>query len=71
MEGVESGVPDLFIPAWKIWVEMKKEKGGSTSKKQKEWHEYLTSVGYKVFVCKGCGDAKKTIEVFVNESSMY
>lgn len=56
-EGVSAGVPDLFIPAWGLWVEMKRAKGGVVSKEQKEWHDYLESVAYRVIVCRGCADA--------------
>ena len=42
-EGVSSGVPDLFIPAWGLWVEMKRTKGGSLSAEQKDWISYLES----------------------------
>ena len=34
MEGVTPGVPDLFIPAWSCWIEMKKP-GGRLSEAQK------------------------------------
>lgn len=34
-EGVSAGVPDLYIPAWKLWVEMKRRKGSTTSAEQK------------------------------------
>jgi hypothetical protein len=61
-EGVCAGVPDLFIPAWKLWVEMKRQKGGSVSAEQKDWIAYLESVGYTTLVCKGAEDAKKKIE---------
>ena len=64
-EGVSSGVPDLFIPAWKLWVEMKRTKGGSVSPEQKDWIKYLEDVGYCVKVCKGAEDAKKQIQAFV------
>jgi hypothetical protein len=61
-EGVCAGVLDLFIPAWKLWVEMKRQKGGSVSAEQKDWISYLESVGYTTLVCKGAEDAKKKIE---------
>ncbi len=64
-EGVSSGVPDLCIPAWKLWVEMKRTKGGSVSPEQKDWIKYLEDVGYCVKVCKGAEDAKKQIQAFV------
>lgn len=64
VEGVSSGVPDLFIPAWKLWVEMKRIKGGSVSAEQKDWIAYLEQVGYCAKVCKGAEDAKRQITEF-------
>ena len=57
--GAAKGVPDLFIPAWLCWIEMKREKGGSVSPEQRDWHAYLTGLGHHVIV--GCGqeDAKE------------
>jgi hypothetical protein len=66
-EGVSSGVPDLCIPAWRLWVEMKRTKGGSVSPEQKDWIKYLEDVGYCVKVCKGAEDAKKQIQAFFNQ----
>ena len=56
-EGVRPGVPDLFIPAWRIWIEMKRTKGGRVSKEQKEWADYLRGVGYVVIIATGARDA--------------
>ena len=61
-EGVSAGVPDLFIPAWNTWIEMKRSKGGRVSDKQKDWIAYLESVGHQVFVCAGFDNAKIVIE---------
>ena len=61
-EGVSAGVPDLFIPSWLLWIEMKRTKGGSVSSEQKDWIEYLASVGHRVIVARGCADAIKQIE---------
>lgn len=55
-EGVKAGIPDLFIPAWNVWIEMKRQKGGSVSKEQKDWHAYLRSVGHTVIIAKGWVD---------------
>jgi hypothetical protein len=63
-EGVSSGVPDLFIPAWRVWVEMKRSKGGSVSAEQKDWMTYLESVNYFCIVGKGADDAKTKINNF-------
>ena len=58
-EGVSAGVPDLYIPAWNTWIEMKRSKGGRVSEKQKDWIAYLEGIGHKVFICAGLDIAKK------------
>lgn len=57
-EGVVKGIPDLFIPAWLCWVEMKRTKGGTTSPEQKAMHLYLRSIGHTVIIGNGFEDAK-------------
>jgi len=66
-EGVSSGVPDLFIPAWGLWVEMKRSKGGSLSAEQKDWIAYLECVKYWCMVGKGAEDAKAKISAFFEQ----
>ena len=66
-EGVSSGVPDLFIPAWGLWVEMKRTKGGSLSAEQKDLIAYLESVRFCCIVGKGADDAKGKIQAFLNQ----
>ena len=61
VEGVSAGVPDLLIPDGMIWVEMKRAKGGSVYKEQKDWHAYLESIGHTVIVGWGFSDAKDKI----------
>lgn len=65
--GTVKGIPDLFIPAWGLWVEMKRTKGGSLSPEQKDWMAYLESVGYRAIVCKGAEDAKAKISAFFDQ----
>jgi hypothetical protein len=65
--GVSSGVPDLFIPAWRLWLEMKRIKGGSVSAEQKDWMAYLESVGFSCIVGKGAEDAKGKLQAFFNQ----
>jgi hypothetical protein len=67
-EGVSPGVPDLFIPEWSLWVEMKRIKGGTLSSEQKKWAEYLESVGYLVIVGQGADNAKEQISTFFNNN---
>lgn len=60
-EGVSRGVPDLYIPAWRLWIEMKRQDGGSTSSDQLDWHEYLRGVGDTVWVCRGSLAAQEMV----------
>lgn len=64
VEGVSPGVPDLFIPAWCVWVEMKRQKGGRVDPAQTDWHAYLQGIGHTVLVCKGCLDAVRQINIY-------
>ena len=65
-EGVSAGVPDLFAPGLSLWIEMKKQKGGSVSKEQKVWHVYLKGCGYEVIVPKGASDAVQLVIKYLN-----
>ena len=40
---------------------MKRTKGGSVSPEQKDWHQYLASIGDFVIVAKGNEDAQRQI----------
>ena len=61
-EGMTAGVPDLYIPEWKLWIEFKRIKGSTTSDEQVDWAEYLTQVcGDHHFFAFGCEDAKQKI----------
>ena len=60
-EGVQAGLPDLFVPEWLLWVEMKREAGGIVSPVQRDWIEYLEGIGHRVIVGRGFEDAKRKI----------
>jgi hypothetical protein len=60
-EGVVRGIPDLFIPQWTLWVDMKRISGGRLSPEQKAMIQYLEGIGQKVIVAKGAADASKQI----------
>ena len=60
-EGVVPGVPDLCIPAWRCWVEMKRKEGGKISDEQKRIHSYLKGIGDTVIVGYGAEDASRKI----------
>ncbi len=60
VEGVSPGVPDLFVPDWTTWIEMK-VKGGHVSREQEDWHDYLRSIGHTVILAYGSLDAQRQI----------
>lgn len=64
VEGVSKGVPDLCVPAWRLWVEMKAD-GGRVTKEQTDWHDYLRSIGDTVIVAFGFDDAVAQTEDFL------
>lgn len=66
-EGVCSGVPDLYAPQWRLWIEMKRQKGGRLLPDQKDWIEYLEGIGDTVIVAKGATDASRQVLEFVRE----
>ena len=65
-EGVSSGVPDLFIPSLRMFIEMKDVEKGVVSKEQEEWLKYLASVGYSIAVCHGCEEAKDAVKAVIS-----
>ncbi len=62
--GVVAGIPDMFIPEWKLWVEMKRTKGGQISEKQIALMAALQISGYECIVARGCEDAMARIVNF-------
>lgn len=74
-EGLRSGVPDLCLPVargidhtavWHgLYVELKRQRGGSVSAEQKQWHDALRQQGYRVEVCKGAEAAITTITAYL------
>ena len=68
-EGVVRGIPDLLIPQWTLWVEMKRISGGRLSPEQKAMIQYLEGIGQKVIVAKGAADASKQILEFCREKN--
>lgn len=61
-EGVTRGVPDLHVPALRLWIEMKRADGGTVGKEQHDWHEYLRGIGDHVVVTRGAEEAKNTVQ---------
>ena len=66
-EGQSPGVPDLQVPEWGLWIEMKRQKGAKISDEQAAWILYLQKIGQRVIVAYGFDDAKKQLEAFLAE----
>ena len=56
-EGMVAGVPDLEIPEWNLYIEMKRQRGGKLFADQVRIHAELRRAGKRVIVAKGWEDA--------------
>lgn len=67
--GVKAGVPDylIIIPEkGLIFVEMKRQKGGTVSPEQEDWITELNKLpGVEAVVCKGCDAAIEFIDTIL------
>lgn len=61
-QGMLKGAPDLFLPVFKLFIEMKRRDGGVVSESQKKVHKILRELGYKVEVCNGAAMAWLAVE---------
>lgn len=61
-QGMLKGCPDLFIPGFDLFIEMKRRDGGVVSAEQLKVHKLLKKYGYKVEVCHGAKAAWLIIE---------
>ena len=65
LEGVVPGIPDLFVPKWRLWIEMKNSDGGVLSKDQTNIIYYLQDIGYFVIVGNGATDTSVKVLGFL------
>lgn len=64
-QGVSAGVPDLYVPEWSMWIEMKRTAGGRVDPEQTDWHEYLRRrCAMTVLVAKGSLEAQRMVTEF-------
>lgn len=63
--GVKKGVWDLFMPDVFLWVEMKRQKGGSLTPEQKEFRNSREKAGYVCLVANGWLDGKEKVQEFL------
>lgn len=67
-EGVRAGVPDVCLPVRSaggtrigLWIELKRERGGTVSPAQRDWHARLEAAGHRVVVARGWQAAAEAI----------
>lgn len=68
-EGVSAGVPDLYIPAWKLWIEMKRQRDYTVSREQRDWIDYLQKIGDCAIVCRGFNEARTLVLTWRGEDA--
>lgn len=69
-QGVKAGVPDIWLPVPRgkyhgLVIELKRLKGGRTSREQVQWITSLNVHGYKAVVCRGWIEARAEIERYL------
>ena len=65
-EGVSTGVPDLYFPKLRLWIEFKRIKGSVISADQREWETYLRDECHDShFYAYGCDDAIAQVRLFM------
>ena len=70
VEGVVAGVPDVFLASPRqgfhgLYIEMKRQRGGTVQATQKELITALRQAGYRVEVCMGWWEAREAIENYL------
>lgn len=71
-EGVKAGVSDIFVPIPRhgrcgLFIEMKREDGGTLSDKQREFGSAMQAAGYGFVCCHGWLEAVKIIKQWLGE----
>jgi len=65
--GRSTGVPDVFIPGYFLYLEFKQNEKSPISAAQLSWHDYLRTEGYSVLVVYGAKDAREKFMKFLSE----
>lgn len=55
--GYQAGTLDIFLPEHRIYIELKRQKGGKLTTEQKSRIPRLLAAGYRVIVARGAVDA--------------
>jgi len=70
LEGVLNGVPDLFVPEWNLWIEMKRISGSKILREQAMFADYVRDAcGHSHIFAFGWQDATKRVTTFYEKHS--
>lgn len=74
-QGVKAGVPDMCLPVSRgnyhgLYIELKRQKGGTVSEAQKAWIDALNAQGYKAVVCHGADEAIAEIKDYFGRAGI-
>ena len=64
-EGVRKGPSDLHVPEWRLYVEMKRQKGSRWDEEQKKYKRHVEKGGGTYLLCLGFEDAKRQLGDFL------
>lgn len=64
--GLHPGAADLFVPAWGLWIEMKRTKGWVWRDEQEKFSKYCHSIGHEYILGVGFEGAKYQVSEFIN-----
>lgn len=72
--GLSSGVPDICLPVARhgyhaLFIELKRQKGGTLSKNQRIWLQRLCKAGNLAVRCNGFDEAKAVIVRYLKGAS--
>ena len=72
-EGVKKGVSDVFVPIPRhgrggLFIEMKREAGGTVSKEQKDFGNQMIKFNFGFCVCYGWKEAAKLIQQWMQDA---
>lgn len=70
-EGVRKGWPDYLLAMARqgyhgLYIELKRQRGGSVSADQRDVHKMLRAEGYRVEVCKGFDAARAVVRDYLS-----
>ena len=68
--GVLAGVADLVCPTYRMYIEMKRTKGGVQSEAQKNFEQMAVAEGWHYILALGCDDGLEKVSKIINTGTV-